>query len=122
MKHFLVISKGTEYLRIPVSQLIFITAEGNYSEVVLHDGRKHLVSYQLGQIADMIDNQFGKNDGRLIRIGRSLIINKEFLHLIDSAKQQIILSDCHDCYYELKASREVLVSFKAYLEALDENE
>ena len=120
MKHLLVISKGTEYLRIPVAQLIFISAQGNYSEVVLHDGRKLLVAYQLGHIADMLDNQFGKHDGRLIRIGRSLIVNKEYIHIIDSAKQQIDLSDCHDCYYELNAPREALAGYKAYLAALDE--
>lgn len=122
VKRFLVISKGTEYIRIPAEQLVYISADGNYSEIVMHDGRKHVVTFQLGQLESMLERRLGKEKERFIRIGRSLIINIDFFHSIDTAKQQIVLSDCCGCYYDLKASREVLVSFKAYLEALDENE
>ena len=118
MNEFFVISKGTEYLRIPAGNLIYISAAGNYSEVVMLDGRKKIVSYQLGQLADMINDQLEDEGERFVRIGRSLIINKDYVHWIDTAKQEIVLSDCAGCYHELKASREVLVSFKAYLEAL----
>ena len=122
MKHFLVISKGTEYIRIPADQLVYISADGNYSEIVTHDNRKRIVTIQMGQLADMITNQLGEAGEDFARIGRSLIINRDFLHSIDSAKQQIVLSDCCSCYYELKAPREALAGFKAYIEEVDKNE
>lgn len=120
MDNYFVISKGTEYLRIPASRLVYISAAGNYSEIVMQDGRRRIVTYQLGQLVDMINDQLGEAGEQFVRIGRSLIINQEFLHWIDITKQELVLSDCHGCYYELKASREVLVSYKAYLEAFNE--
>ena len=80
-----------------------------------------MVSYQLGQIEDMIGNQLGESGNNFIRLGRGLIINSDFIYSIDVAKQRLILSDCLNCYHELSASREVLIKLKAYLDALIQN-
>ena len=55
----LVISKGTEMLCVPVDRLVYISSDGNYSTVVTQDNREQTVSYQLGQIEDLIDEQLG---------------------------------------------------------------
>ena len=118
----IVISKGTELLRIPAHRLIYISADGNYSNVVTQDNRKRIVSYQLGQLEDMIVDQLGEDGSCFVRLGRSLIINRDFIHWIDVSRQEIILSDCAGCYHELNASREVLAKFKAYLEVTENND
>lgn len=84
------------------------------------DNRKRLVTYQLGQIEDTIGDQLGDKGSNFLRLGRSLIINTDYIYLIDIAKQQLILSDCAGCYHELSASREVLIKLKAYIESLIE--
>ena len=117
----IVISKGTELLRIPAHRLVYISADGNYSEVVTQDNRKRIVSFQLGQIEDMIGDQLGDEGSNFIRLGRGLIINLDFVYWVDVAKQVLILSDCNSCYYELTASREVLIKLKAYLDAIVKN-
>ena len=117
----IVISKGTELLRIPAHRLVYISADGNYSEVVTQDNRKRIVSFQLGQIEDMIGDQLGDEGSNFIRLGRGLIINLDFVYLVDVAKQALILSDCTSCYHELTASREVLIKLKAYLDAIVKN-
>ena len=114
----IIISKGTELLRIPARRLVFISSEGNYSNVVTLDNRKRLVTYQLGQLEDMIADQLGDRGSNFLRLGRSLIINTDYIYVIDIAKQQLILSDCAGCYHELSASREVLIKLKAYIESL----
>ena len=116
MKRFLVISKGTELLRVPMSRLVYIAADGNYSTVVTQDGQKALVSYQLGQIEDLIGDQFGEEGNQFVRLGRGLIINIDFVYSIDISRQRIILSDCLTCRFELSASREVLIKLKAYID------
>lgn len=121
MSPVIVISKGTELLRVPTSRLVYISADGNYSNIVTQDNRSRMVSFQLGQIEDLIGNQLGDSGNNFIRLGRGLIINSDFVYSIDIAKQQLILSDCHDCYHELSASREVLIKLKAYLDALIQN-
>ena len=117
MRH-IVISKGTELLRAPSDRLMYISADGNYSHVVTVDGKERLVSLQLGQIEDLIGDQLGDNGGNFLRLGRGLIINIEYIYLIDIAKQELVLSDCAGSYYELTASREVLIKLKAYVEAI----
>lgn len=118
MSRFITISKGTEFLRIPADHLVFISADGNYSNVVTRDGKSALVSFQLGQVEDLIADQLGDGGGQFIRLGRGLIINIHFVYRIDIATQQLVLSDCSGCYHELSASREVLIKLKAYMETL----
>ena len=118
MANFVTISKGTEFLRIPADHLVYISADGNYSNVVTRDGKSALVSFQLGQVEDLIADQLGDNGGQFIRLGRGLIINILFVYRIDIATQELVLSDCNGCYHELSASREVLIKLKAYMETL----
>lgn len=117
MNRVIVISKGTELLRIPAPRLVYIAADGNYSEVVTQDNHKSIVSFQLGQIEDLIGDQLGDDGSNFLRLGRGLIINQDFVYLVDVAKQTLILSDCANCYHELTASREVLIKLKAYIDA-----
>ena len=117
----LVISRGTELLRVPAERLIYIAADGNYSYVVTQDGRKAMVSFQLGQIEDMIDEQLGEAGSRFSRMGRGLIINMDYVYSIDISKQTVVLSDCLHFRHELNASREVLIKLKAYIDAMTQH-
>ena len=117
VKQDIIISKGTELRRIPSDRLVYISAEGNYENVVTPDNRKAIVSFQLGQLEDLIGNQLGDAGGNFIRLGRGLIINMDYLYQIDITKQRLVLSDCQGCYHELSASKEVLTKLKAYLDA-----
>lgn len=114
----IIISKGTELLRFPPERLVYISSEGNYSNIITLDNRKRLVAFQLGQLEDIIGEQLGDGGSNFLRLGRGLIINIEYVHFIDIAKQELILSDCTGCYHELSASREVLIKLKAYIESL----
>lgn len=114
----IVISKGTELLRVPQDQLMYISSDGNYSNVFTADGRSRLVCLQLGIIEDIIREQLDENGGNFLRLGRSLIINTDYIYLIDIAKQQLILSDCKGSWYDLTASREALGKLKTYIESL----
>ena len=90
--------------------------------LLTRDGKSALVSFQLGQVEDLIADQLGDNGGQFIRLGRGLIINMLFVYRIDVATQELVLSDCNGCYHELSASREVLIKLKAYMETLNKME
>lgn len=89
--------------------------------MVTLDNRRRIVSFQLGQLEDMIGDQLGDEGSNFIRLGRGLIINLDFVYWVDVAKQSLILSDCACCYHELGASREVLVKLKSYIDAIVKN-
>ena len=116
MRTHLVISKGTELLRVPLSALMYVSAEGNYSIVVTKDAHKTLMSLQLGQIENLISEQLGSSASIFIRAGRGLIINIDYINYIDVAKQLLVLSDCEGSRHELSASREVLIKLKEFVE------
>lgn len=113
---FIVISTTTLLLRVPSDRLMFISSEGNYSKVFTQDGHYHLVAYQLGQLEDIIGEQLGEEETPFIRIGKSLIVNRDFIYLIDVSEQVIIVSDCQGQFYELKASRKALTQIKVLIE------
>ena len=60
MTRFISISSNAELLRIPSEFLMFITADGNYSKVYIKGGESRLVSFQLGQLEDLIAEQLGE--------------------------------------------------------------
>ena len=117
MTRYILISKGTEMLRLPLQKLVYISADGNYSDVHTLDGRSQMVSLQLGQLEDLIGNQLGDDGNRFIRLGRGYIINIDYVYLIDIAQKRLVLSDCAGFYQELEPSREVLIKLKAFLDA-----
>ena len=112
MGQFITVSKGTELLRFPVDRLVYIESDGNYSYVVTHDGRKALVTMQLGQLEDIINSQLGEDVTNIVRLGRGLIVNTDYVHQIDIARQRLVLSDCDRCWYELTASKIALTQLK----------
>ena len=49
-----------------------------------------------------------KDDHRFIRIGKSLIVNRDYIAFINQVRQKLILSDCRSFRYEVSASKEAL--------------
>ena len=120
MAKFIVISSKTELLKVPSDRLMFITSDGNYSKVYTLDGKYRQVACQLGQIEDLIGKQLGEEDTPFIRIGKSLIVNMDFIYLIDISEQTIIVSDFQGQYHKLSASRKALLSIKFLIENIEQ--
>lgn len=95
---------------------MYITAEGNYSEAYLQDGTHRLVPFQLGQMVDLLEDQLGEEESPFIRIGKSLIVNRNYIFLIDISEQELIISDWRGTYKSVKASRKALSMLKLILE------
>lgn len=113
MQNYLILNKGALTFYLPVKGILYIEAAQNKSIVVLQDGRRIEVSFQLGVIYGQITLQLGKSS-RLLRVGKSLIVNVQYVHLIDMTEQTLVLSDCidKDFYYVLNPSREALVELE----------
>ena len=120
VKHIVLI-KGTELLRVPIDRLMYISSDGNYSNVVTQDGRSRLIGLQLGQIEDILNAQFGNSYSNIVRLGRGHIINTDYIYFIDVAKQKLILSDCQGSLHELSISKDGLRSLMGYFEELINN-
>ncbi len=107
---------STELVRIPCDAMVYVTAGGNYSTITMVDGCEYVLTVQLGQIEQHILDAVAAEDNHFIRIGKSLIINSEFVTFINPAQKKLILSDCRTFKHELSASREALKALKDFLE------
>lgn len=107
---------STEVVRVPPESVVYITADGNYSGLTMADGENFILTLQLGQIEKRIGEMLDKDDRRFIRIGKSLIVNREYIAFINPLRQRMILSDCRTFRREISASKDALKALKELIE------
>lgn len=116
MDEYLVISTYNDLLRIASGNIMYITADGNYSSIMQSNGEGKYVVQQLGTIERMIGHQLRETGENFIRIGKSLIINKQYIYYINISKQQLVLSNGHSNQNQLAASKEALRQLKEIID------
>ena len=116
MKKRLIFVTSSEIVRVPPEAVVFITADGNYSAMKMADGEDFVLTLQLGQIERRLAEMLDKDDHRFIRIGKSLIVNRNFIAFIHPVRQKMILSDCRSFRHEVSASKDALKALKELLE------
>lgn len=121
MESILSFSTMTELLRVPAGAVVCVKADGNYSSLVTIDGNEHVLTLQLGQLEQRIAGMVEVGDQRFVRIGKSLIVNRDFISFINVTRQKLCLSDCRTFSQELSASREALKALKEVLENTSAN-
>lgn len=116
MNKRLIFTTSAELLYVPVDVVVYITADGNYSAITMADGGNYVLTLQLGQIERRIAGMLDENDNRFIRIGKSLIVNRDFISFICPSRQKMVLSDCRSFRHEVSASKEALKALKELIE------
>lgn len=116
MNRRLVFSTSAEIVRVPPESVVYITADGNYCTITMADGESFVLTLQLGQIERRIAEMLDKEARRFIRIGKSLIVNREFIAFINPLRQKMVLSDCRNFRHEVAASKEALKALKDLIE------
>lgn len=116
LKKYLIISTATDLVRIAPEKIVFISSDGNYCNLMQADNESRLLTFQLGQIENMIRDQLGTEGNLFIRIGRGLIINRNYIYYINVQSQKLILSDNNRFSHTVSASREALKQLKDLVE------
>lgn len=116
MKKYLIISTSTDLVRVAPEKIVYISSDGNYSTLVLTDGDTRVLTFQLGQVERLIEEQLAREGNTFIRIGRSLIINRSYIYYINVSRQKLTLSDNERFSHTLTASRDALGQLKSLLE------
>lgn len=117
MKRQIIISSTNELVRVLPQRIVYISSDGNYSTMVLHDKTEQLFTFNLSHFQKIIEMQLKEDARTFIRIGKSLIINKEYIYKINMGRQQLVLSDMVlNESFMLSASKEALRQLKILLE------
>lgn len=113
----LLISTTNELIRVYPERIVYISSDGNYSVMVLHDKTEHLFSFNLSHFQQILEEQMKAEASAFIRIGKSLIINRNYIYKINIGKQTLIMSDMKLVNsFTLSASKEALKQLKCFVE------
>ena len=116
----LIISTTNDLLRLQYDNIVYITSDGNYSQFLLSGGDMRMVTVQLGQVERLIGSQLGIFGRLFIRIGKSLIINRDYIYYININQQRLELNDKVNQKYTVQASLEALKQLKVVVEKENE--
>lgn len=120
-KKKLFISTPSETMCFSPDKIVYIEAQGNYSEIVQADNKMSMLVMQLGKVADVIIDQLGDDAVMFIRIGKSYIVNSDYIYHIKVQKKELILSDMATFCHTLNPSKEALRSLKDHMDELMED-
>lgn len=108
------ISTSQELVRFATDEIVFIHADGNYSDVFLLNGKSRKMTFKL----HYFDEALQRISKRLfVRVGKSLIVNKDFVAVINPAAGRLLMDNSRmPEAYDIKASRDALRELKAQME------
>ena len=111
---WLKISTSTELVRVQTEDIVFVQADGNYSDVYLFNGKPHKMTFKL----HFFDEVFQKlKNNSFVRVGKSLIVNKNYIYVINLTSQELVLTGSRlKGEFKLKASKDALKDLKTLLE------
>lgn len=112
----ILVRTSVELSRILTDRIVYVHSDGNYSTFVIANGEERTVTLQLGEIEELMTEQLEGKGNNFIRIGRSLIVNYNYIYHINVSRQQLMLSDNATFSYTLSASKEALKKLKEYVE------
>lgn len=109
------ISTSTELVRVATDEIVFVRADGNYSDLMLTNGRSRKMTFQI-HFFDEVFGQLRRN--MFVRVGRSLIVNKRYIHVINLTDQLLMFSgqQIKGDIAPVRVSREALKALKEQLE------
>ncbi len=84
---WLKISTSTELVRVATNEIVYVRADGNYSDLMLTNGKKRKMTFQLhffDEVFQLLRNNF------FVRVGRSLIVNKRYIHVVNLTDQMLV--------------------------------
>lgn len=115
---WLKISTSVELTRLETDDIVYIKAQGNYCDIVTFDNMHTLLTFKLHFMDECLQQL---HDNHFVRVGKSLIVNKHYVYLINLTDLKLWLYGKHLVgTFKLSASREALKELKVLME--NENE
>ena len=83
------ISTSTELVRVATDEIVYVRADGNYSDLMFTSGKVRKMTFQLHYF-DEVFQQLHNN--MFVRVGRSMIVNKRYIHVINLTEQMLLFA------------------------------
>ena len=101
------------FSRVWLKQIVFFSADKNYTLLQLNSGKKLVFTFSLKKMEEYLKMQLEDYADMFVRIGKSHIVNLHYVFQMDIVKQKLILLD-HDSQrdFVLDVSKESLKNFR----------
>ena len=116
MDRYLIIKTRDEFLRLRINDILYLEADRNYTKLLLTEGIQFTFAINLGKIEEMLENQILDSKSTLLRVGKSYIINKNYILQINLPRQKLLLLTPGSKPRELVIPKEPLKTLKEMLE------
>ena len=83
------ISTTTELVRVSTDEIVYVLANGNYSDIVLTSGQTRKLTLQLRFFEQTFEQL---HDNMFVRVGRSLIVNKRYVFVINLTERKLLFA------------------------------
>lgn len=111
MADYIYFKSRDELLRFDTSAIVYFEAMGNFTKIILANGFEGQVCMNLAKMQERLTLRLEEKAKRFVRVGKSHIINVNYLLQVIPLRQKLILSDQKSFSYELSISKEALRAF-----------
>ena len=112
---YLFLNTKIELLRIDIHNIVYLEADGNYTNSVSINNLKGVVCVNLSQMQSMLSEKLQEEASIFARVGKKYIINLSHIYSINTARQLVILSDGATFEYQLKIGKDALKELRRIL-------
>jgi hypothetical protein len=109
---YLYLNSRDEFYRIEVSKIVYFEADGNYTHIMLTNHMRGTVCMNLSKMQEILNSTLSDRASRFARVGKSHIINLNYVYHIAILRQKLELSDGVNFNYSLSVSKEALKGLK----------
>lgn len=119
---YLLLNSRDELLRIDTNKIVYLEADGNYTNIYTVNRLKGVVSINLSHMQQTLSETLKRQASVFVRIGKKHIINHTYIYSINVLKQKLTLSDGEKFTFTLDVSKEALKNLKnLYTSSLHNN-
>lgn len=108
MVKYLYLNSRDEFFRIDISKIVYFEADGNYTYIYLSNKMKGTVCMNLHNMQQTLSESLKESASIFARVGKSHIINLNYVYNIAILKQKLTLSDGENFSYTLSISKDAL--------------
>lgn len=110
--NFILFNSRDELLRVNPSKVVYFEADGNYTNIILANKTKSTVCMNLSKLQELLSKLLGDQASHFARVGKSHIVNLNYVYAIQSLKQRLVLSDQDTFALQIPVSKGSLKQLK----------
>lgn len=116
MASLLYFNTTNEFVKVDLTKVVYMEADGNYCHVFFSNSYEVLVTISLLQMQSLIAKTLGAdNKAQYIRVGRKYIINTSYLVGVNVARKQVVMTDFSHKPMTLEVPKEAARDLKQLL-------